>query len=124
MTPDARIASLDLTRRLTLALERRGITTVGALCAMLRAEVAAINGIGPGCLAEMQSALAQRGLSLAGERYRPPPTRKVTLTLTSEVAEHAARTGDISAALEDAYRAQHRLVPPPAPSLKGKAPRR
>ena len=114
MTHDAPIADIDLTRRLTLALERRGIATVGALCAMTGRDLARINGIGQACLAEVARALADHGLALAGEHYEPPPVRRVNLTLTAEVAEHAAKAGNASAALEDAYRAQHGLGPRPA----------
>lgn len=99
MAPDTPIAALDLSRRLTLALERRGVATVGALCAMTGRDLARLNGIGQACLVEASRALAAHGMALADERYEPPPVRRVNLTLTAEVAEHAARTGNASAAL-------------------------
>lgn len=121
MTPDTPIAALDLSRRLTLALERRGITTVGALCACVSWDLVKIDGVGRGSLAEVTKTLAAHGLALRGERPAPA-VRRVNLTLTAEVAEHAARTGNASAALEDAYRAQHGLGPRP-PLAQGGRPR-
>lgn len=47
-------------------------------------------------------------------------TRRTNITITADVYEHAAHTGNVSSALEDAYRAQHGMPPRPPVQERGR----
>jgi hypothetical protein len=59
------IYALPLSRRSWNALRRQNILLVSSLCALPPQQVAAVRGIGPESLAEIQAALAQIGLNLS-----------------------------------------------------------
>jgi len=63
---DAPLSALELSARSAHALASVSVETVGDLCSWTAEQLRATPGLGPGCLKEVEGALAAHGLALLG----------------------------------------------------------